>query len=60
MINRITLCLVCILDCSSILGQTFYGSLVGTVSDASSSAMPQANVTLINLGTGEQIGRAHV
>ena len=54
MINRITLCLVFLLACASLFGQTFYGSLVGTVSDASSSAMPQANVTLINLGTGER------
>jgi hypothetical protein len=34
--------------------QTFYGSLIGTVTDATSAAVPQANVTLTNLGTAER------
>ncbi len=52
--QRTKTCLVFLLACASLFGQTFYGSLVGTVADSSSSAMPQANVTLINLGTGER------
>ena len=51
---RLTLCLVWFLVASASFGQTFYGSLVGTVNDASSSAVPQANVTLTNLGTAER------
>src|SRR5258708_27604244 len=35
-------------------GQTFYGSIIGSVADASASAVPQAAVTLINTGTGER------
>src|SRR5438094_181160 len=34
--------------------QTFYGSLIGTVTDASGGAMPQAAVTMTNLGTAER------
>lgn len=34
-------------------GQTFYGSIVGVVSDSSSAAMPGATITLTNAGTGE-------
>ncbi len=46
--------LVCMLLSQVAWGQTFYGSIVGTVSDPSSSAMPEANVTLINLGTADR------
>ncbi|MBV8819248.1 MAG: carboxypeptidase regulatory-like domain-containing protein, partial [Acidobacteriaceae bacterium] len=34
--------------------QTFYGSVVGTVSDASGSAIPGAAVTITNTGTAER------
>src|SRR5260370_34240292 len=34
--------------------QTSYGSVVGTVTDASSSNIPGAAVALINLGTAER------
>jgi hypothetical protein len=34
--------------------QTFYGSIVGSVTDATGGAVPQAGVTLTNLGTGER------
>jgi hypothetical protein len=36
------------------LGQTFYGSLVGNVTDASGASVAQANVTLVNTGTGDR------
>src|SRR5947209_1088436 len=52
--SRITLCLVCLLFVSACFGQTFYGSMVGSVTDPSGSAIPQATVTLINLGTAER------
>jgi len=39
---------------SASFGQTFYGSIVGSVNDATSGAVPQANVTLTNLGTAER------
>ena len=51
---RITLCIVCLLLAAACFGQTFYGSIVGSVNDASGSAVPQANVTLTNLGTAER------
>src|SRR5947209_18169720 len=51
---RFALCLVWLLVASTSFSQTFYGSLVGTVNDASSSAVPQATVTLTNLGTAER------
>ncbi|HXA53126.1 MAG TPA: TonB-dependent receptor [Candidatus Acidoferrum sp.] len=34
--------------------QTVYGSIVGTVTDASGAIIPGANITLANLGTNEQ------
>src|SRR5580700_6014847 len=33
--------------------QTVYGSMVGNVADATGSAVPNANLTLTNLGTNE-------
>lgn len=37
-----------------LVSQTFYGSIIGTASDASGSLIPGASVTLINLGTSER------
>jgi hypothetical protein len=33
-------------------GQTFYGSIVGTVNDSAGAVMPGVTVTLTNNGTG--------
>src|SRR5947208_15951301 len=38
--------------------QTTFGTVVGTVTDASGAVIPAAQVTLTNLGTTEKIGRA--
>ncbi len=51
---RLTPCFVWLLAAAASFGQTFYGSIVGSVRDASSGAVTQANVTLINLGTAER------
>jgi hypothetical protein len=37
-----------------LLAQTFYGSIVGTVTDDSGAIVPEASVTLSNLGTSER------
>jgi len=47
-----------LLVCLAMLGlplraQTFYGSVIGTVSDSSGGVVPEATVTLTNLGTSE-------
>lgn len=34
--------------------QTFYGSIVGTVTDNSGAIVPNATVTIANLGTNEK------
>src|SRR3954467_12259391 len=39
---------------ASLMGQAFYGSVVGTVTDQSGAALRGANVTLTNTGTGER------
>ena len=36
------------------IGQTFYGSIVGTVTDSTGAVVPGTNVTLTNLGTTEK------
>src|ERR1700736_4752624 len=51
---RITPCLAWLAFVATSYGQTFYGSIVGTVNDASASAVPQATVAITNLGTGER------
>ena len=35
-------------------GQTFYGSLVGSVQDSTGAVIPGASVTVTSLATGEQ------
>ena len=39
---------------TTLFGQAFYGSVVGTVTDQSGAALRGANVTLTNTGTGEK------
>ncbi|MBM3727541.1 MAG: carboxypeptidase regulatory-like domain-containing protein [Acidobacteria bacterium] len=39
---------------STLAAQVFYGTVVGTVSDATGAAVPQANVALINTGTADR------
>src|SRR6266700_408216 len=51
---RLTPCLVWLLAAASSFGQTFYGSIVGSVTDASGAAVPQANVTVTNLATSDR------
>lgn len=51
---RSTVCFVWLIIAASAIGQTFYGSIVGTVTDPSGSAVPQANIALSNLGTAER------
>ena len=36
------------------ISQTFYGSIVGTVSDSTGAVVPGTNITLTNLGTTEK------
>jgi hypothetical protein len=39
---------------TALVAQTFYGSILGSVTDPSSSVLPQTAVTLINSATGER------
>lgn len=43
-----------LLAAASLSAQTFFGTIVGNVNDASAAAMPQANVALVNNATGER------
>ena len=47
-----TVCACCLLLTLSVAGQSFYGSIVGTVTDPSGGALPGATVTLTNTGSG--------
>lgn len=40
--------------CGAAAGQASYGSIAGTVSDSSGAVLPEAKVTLTNLGTSEK------
>src|SRR5689334_12834337 len=43
--------LLSVLIAGAAVGQTYFGSVVGYVTDASNSAIPEANVTMANNGT---------
>ncbi len=45
--------LTCSFSTGPVLGQTFYGSIVGTVTDQSKAVVAGAHVTLTNTGTAE-------
>jgi len=51
---RLALCLVWLLVAAAASGQTFFGSIVGSVTDPTGSAVPQASVSLINQGTSDK------
>src|SRR5260370_28171237 len=46
-------CAALLLFCHAAVSQTFYGSIVGTVTDTSGAVIPGAKVTVTNLGTTE-------
>jgi hypothetical protein len=50
----VSLFLLVLIVAGCLPGQTFYGSVVGSVTDASGSAVPEASVVLINAGTSER------
>ena len=49
-----TVVMLLVLCCSPANAQTFYGSVVGTVTDPSHAAVAGATVTLTNVGTNEK------
>src|SRR5260370_14949641 len=50
---RTVLALGCLLTDATSFGQTFYGSVVGAVTDARAGAVTQANVTRANVGNAD-------
>ncbi|WP_031497003.1 TonB-dependent receptor [Bryobacter aggregatus] len=52
--NRILFAVFCSLATTPLVAQTFQGAVVGTITDASGSTVPQANITLLNLGTSDR------
>src|SRR5262245_4919746 len=54
-VKKFSLLALCLLCCLAIVseaaGQAVYGSIFGTVTDQNGSAVPNATVTITNLGT---------
>ncbi len=50
----ILLCIFSLASVAPVSAQVLYGSIVGTVTDASAGAIPQAQVRVVNSGTGQQ------
>jgi Carboxypeptidase regulatory-like domain len=53
-VKTLLLAAIITLIAAPVAAQTFYGSIVGTVTDASGASMPRASVTLTNAGTSER------
>jgi hypothetical protein len=51
---RVAGCLLWLLSATTTFSQTFYGSIIGAVTDPSGAPIPQATVTVTNLGTAER------
>lgn len=49
--NALRLAAISLLAAAALYAQTFYGSVVGLVTDSSGAAIPDAKITLINTGT---------
>jgi hypothetical protein len=43
-----------LLFCPAVRGQTYFGSILGTITDSSGGVVPGATITLTNLGTNEK------
>jgi hypothetical protein len=53
--QKLALCFACVaVFCAPLFGQTFFGSIVGTITDASGASVPGATVTLTNIGTSNR------
>ena len=53
--QKLALCFVCVaVYCAPLFAQTFFGSIVGTITDASGASVPGATVTLTNIGTSNR------
>src|SRR4051812_15058106 len=52
--TRLTLCFVWLAFAVMCFGQAFYGSIVGSVNDSTGATVPQALVSVTNLGTAER------
>jgi outer membrane receptor protein involved in Fe transport len=52
-IKVLLLVMILPLSSSSLIAQSFYGSIVGTVTDSSGAVVPDATVKVINVGTNE-------
>src|SRR6185437_5173241 len=50
----LVLCLAAVLSTGLLLGQSFLGSITGTVQDTSGAVIPGATVTLSSVSTGQQ------
>jgi len=52
--SRFKTSVLCLFTAVTACGQTFFGSVVGSVTDQSNAAITAASVSLINLGTGDR------